>query len=121
VARGSCCHPEVLGGFHSTPGCKTATGRWVPVIIMITGIAVLGLLAGSLASFFRLDNGTPPTESPAGGPAGTTAPPQDAALQALATEVSALRQQVEALTARLARTPPGPAPQGPVPGGDAPG
>src|SRR5262252_4321201 len=38
---------------------KTQTGRWAAILIMITGVAVLGLLAGSLASFFRLDNGTP--------------------------------------------------------------
>ena len=70
---------------------KTTTGRWAAVVIMLTGIAVLGLLAGSLASFFRLDNGTPPSVSPAGEPAGTATPPHDAALQALTTEVSALR------------------------------
>jgi voltage-gated potassium channel len=107
---------------------KTTTGRWAAVVIMITGIAVLGLLAGSLASFFRLDNGTPsaaaspaepPAESPAGEPAGSTAP-HDAALQALTTEVSALRLQVEALTARLAGTLPGPAPLEPSAGEDAP-
>lgn len=34
---------------------KTAAGRWAGVVIMLTGIAVLGLLSGSLASFFRLD------------------------------------------------------------------
>ena len=39
---------------------KTATGRWAGVMIMITGIAVLGLLSGSLASFFRLDDSTEP-------------------------------------------------------------
>ncbi len=33
----------------------TTTGRWMGVIIMVTGIAVLGVLAGSLASFFRID------------------------------------------------------------------
>jgi voltage-gated potassium channel len=99
---------------------KTTTGRWAAVIIMITGIAVLGLLAGSLASFFRLDNGTPSTEPSASEPDGSTAP-HDAALRALTTEVSALRQQVEALTARMAGTPPGPAPQEPTaPGKDAP-
>jgi voltage-gated potassium channel len=32
----------------------TPTGRWAGVAIMITGVAVLGVLAGSLASFFRL-------------------------------------------------------------------
>jgi voltage-gated potassium channel len=99
---------------------KTATGRWAAVTIMITGIAVLGVLAGSLASFFRLDNGTSPTDSQADGPAGTTAPPHDAALQALTTEVSALRQQVEALTARLAGTVPGSTPQEAPAGEDAP-
>src|SRR5262249_37901948 len=99
---------------------KTTTGRWAAVVIMFTGIAVLGLLAGSLASFFRLDNGTASSEPPAGEPAGTATPPPDAALQALTTEVSALRQQVEALTARLAGTLPGPAPQEPTPGEDAP-
>jgi voltage-gated potassium channel len=107
---------------------KTTTGRWAAVVIMLTGIAVLGLLAGSLASFFRLDNGTPatvaspaepPAEAPAGEPAGSTAP-HDAALQALTTEVSALRLQVEALTARLAGTIPGPAPLEPSAEEDAP-
>ena len=34
----------------------TSAGRWAAVAIMITGISVLGLLAGSMASFFRLDN-----------------------------------------------------------------
>jgi voltage-gated potassium channel len=44
---------------------KTPTGRWAAVVIMVTGLAVLGVLAGSLASFFRLDsNGT---GEPAGG------------------------------------------------------
>jgi voltage-gated potassium channel len=101
---------------------KTSTGRWAAVVIMITGIAVLGLLAGSLASFFRIENGTPSTEPPTGdtaSPSGDTASPHDTALQALTTEVSALRQQVEALTARVAGTLPGPAPQQSAPGEDA--
>ena len=33
---------------------KTTTGRFAGVTIMLTGIAVLGLLAGSLASFLRI-------------------------------------------------------------------
>jgi voltage-gated potassium channel len=90
---------------------KTSTGRWAAVVIMITGVAVLGLLAGSLASFFRLDNGAPSNGSSNGEPAGDTVSPSEAALQALATEVSALRQQVEVLTARLTGTHLGPAPQ----------
>jgi voltage-gated potassium channel len=99
---------------------KTSTGRWAAVVIMITGIAVLGLLAGSLASFFRLGNGTSPTDSPPDGPADNTGPPHDAALQALTTEVLALRHQVEALTTRLAGTLPGPAPPEPSAEKDTP-
>jgi voltage-gated potassium channel len=101
---------------------KTTTGRWAAVVIMITGVAVLGLLAGSLASFFRLDNGTPANGSPTvGEPDGTVAASSDAALQSLAAEVSALRHQVEALTARLTGTTPGLARQEPTPEEDAPG
>ena len=33
---------------------KTTLGRWAGVMIMISGISVVGILAGSLASFFRL-------------------------------------------------------------------
>jgi voltage-gated potassium channel len=89
---------------------KTATGRWAAVMIMITGVAVLGVLAGSLASFFRLDNGksataSPPDGDPAGSPAGKSAGGQAAsgedALRALTAEVAALRRQVEALTAQV--------------------
>jgi voltage-gated potassium channel len=87
---------------------KTTTGRWAAVVIMITGVAVLGLLAGSLASFFRLGNGNTAAGSlPVGEPATAPATSSDAALQALAAEVSALRRQVEALTARLTGTPSG--------------
>ena len=85
---------------------KTPTGRFAAVVIMITGIAVLGLLSGSLASFFRLDGGDTAAGSPTGEPAGTAATSNDAALQALATEVSALRRQLEALTERLTGAPP---------------
>jgi len=92
---------------------KTATGRWAAVVIMITGIAVLGLLAGSLASFFRLDDGNAATASaPADEPAATQAG-DDEALRTLAAEVSALRRQVEALAVRLPGGPPGVAPPEP--------
>jgi len=36
---------------------ETTAGRIAAVMIMLTGVAVLGLLAGSLASFFRLQPG----------------------------------------------------------------
>jgi voltage-gated potassium channel len=99
----------------------TPTGRWVAVVIMVTGIAVLGLLAGSLASFFRLDNGKPTAGSPPGDQAEHAAATSgDVALQGLTAEVSALRHQVEALAARLTGALPGQAPQEPAGDQDAP-
>jgi voltage-gated potassium channel len=107
---------------------KTSTGRWAGVMIMITGIAVLGLLSGSLASFFRLGPHAEAAEEAADGQEsgevsdstdatpsepGTTASPDVAtALAALTEEVSSLRRQVELLA-----DPSGGAP----PGGTAPG
>jgi voltage-gated potassium channel len=98
---------------------QTTTGRWAAVTIMITGIAVLGTLAGSLASFFRPDDGEAATESSTGEPATTTVRSSDVA--ALAAEVSALRRQVEALTARLTGGRPALAEEEPPPGQDIPG
>ena len=100
---------------------KTETGRWAAVVIMITGIAVLGALAGSLASFFRLDNGNTATDSPASEPATTKAMPNEAALAALTAEMTALRRQVEALAERLPQAPHNLTREESPPGGDAPG
>jgi voltage-gated potassium channel len=91
---------------------KTPTGRWAAVAIMFTGIAVLGLLSGSLASFFRLDRSDGTSNDDAvledtgaatdGGPE-----PIENVMATLADEVASLRRQVEALTERIrdARTP----------------
>ena len=100
---------------------KTETGRWAAVVIMITGVAVLGTLAGTLASFFRVGNGNTATESSADEPATTTPTLNDAALAALTIEVTALRRQLEALTERLATAPPDLAREEPPPDADAPG
>ena len=87
---------------------KTSTGRWAAVVIMLTGVAVLGLLAGSLASFFRLDKGAAAGGEVADGDASAEAGPSDAAadpataLGALVTEVAALRQQVALLSEHVA-------------------
>jgi voltage-gated potassium channel len=94
---------------------KTGTGRWAAVTIMVTGIAVLGLLAGSLSSFFRMNEGDNGAASPDGEPAGTATTPGDTALAALTAEVSALRRQVEALTERLAAGSPDPPAEEPAP------
>jgi len=81
---------------------KTSVGRWAGVAIMITGISVLGLLAGSLASFFRLDD-LPKDESAEGESPDipSTSPPGDADLIA---EVALLRVQVARLAERLDAT-----------------
>jgi voltage-gated potassium channel len=97
---------------------KTPTGRWAAVTIMITGIAVLGVLAGSLASFFRLGEGEAAARAPADQPARAASASNDAALQALASEVAALRHQVAALVERLAG-PPDLTSEEPAPGEDS--
>ena len=63
----------------------------------------------------------PDREPRPGEPATTAAMPDDAALAALTTEVTALRRQVEALTERLAEAPYNLAREEPPPRGDAPG
>jgi hypothetical protein len=61
---------------------------------MIAGIAVLGTLAGSLSSFFRVGDSS--DLAPA-----AEADNDKASLAALTAEVSALRRQVEALAEQL--------------------
>jgi len=80
---------------------KTSAGRWAGVAIMITGISVLGLLAGSLASFFRLGDqpGEPARDALPETPA--SAPPDVADLTA---EIALLRTAVARLTERLDRS-----------------
>ena len=80
---------------------ETTTGRFAGVAIMITGIAVVGLLAGSLASFFGLGSGQ---EEPSSGEA-NEAPREratgDSGFEALAQEMAELRQQMARLTEQL--------------------
>jgi voltage-gated potassium channel len=72
----------------------TPTGRIAGVMVMVTGIAVLGVLAGSLASYFRIDPGT----------AASTGPdPPD-----VAAELGALRAEVARLADQLAAQARGP-------------
>ncbi len=80
---------------------ETPTGRWAAVMIMITGVGVLGLLAGSLASFFRPANDDDDAEptSPAD-PAVPVQQPDGLAL--MAAELSALRAEVSLLNQRVA-------------------
>jgi voltage-gated potassium channel len=78
---------------------KTTGGRVDGIMIMITGVAVLGLLAGSLASFFGL--GTPTSSSPP-----TPASNETESPDAVATEVAELRTQVARLIDEVARLAP---------------
>ncbi len=54
---------------------QTATGRWAGVVLMITGIGIIGALAGSLASFLRLA----PNPAPVAGPVVPQEPPRSGA------------------------------------------
>src|SRR3954451_7430102 len=66
----------------------TAAGRFAGIAIMFTGVGVLGVLAGSLAELFHLD------QSPDPAPATATPPP-------LHAELAALRGDLEAIQLRL--------------------
>jgi voltage-gated potassium channel len=73
----------------------TTAGRVSGVIIMITGIAVLGVLAGSLSSFFRINSST-------SSEATTETTPTDAVL----ARVIDLQTQVANLAEQVARVAP---------------
>jgi voltage-gated potassium channel len=89
---------------------KTPTGRWAAVVIMFTGIAVLGVLAGSLASFLRLqpddDRSVQDDSFDSGATTDAVAAAQSgiapSELGTLVAEVAALSRQVASLTARVA-------------------
>jgi voltage-gated potassium channel len=72
---------------------KTTAGRIAGISIMFTGIAVLGVLAGSLASLFRLDDSD---DSAKAGPGGRGARP-------VHEEIEALRSELQALESRLGK------------------
>ncbi len=81
---------------------KTPTGRWAGVVIMVTGIAVLGTLAGSLSSFFRVDDSADEADAETA----VERADGDGALVALTAEVRALRRQLDVLTDRISPTAP---------------
>jgi len=78
---------------------KTTTGRAAGVMIMLTGVAVLGLLAGSLASFFRLESKK--------NEAGDVVDSGDPGIDAITTELALVRAQLSHLTQELSRLLPG--------------
>src|SRR5262245_36462571 len=72
---------------------KTTAGRLAGVAIMFTGIAVLGVLAGSLASLFRLDESTDEAKSASAEPGA----------RPVHEEVAALRDELQTLEGKLGR------------------
>jgi voltage-gated potassium channel len=83
---------------------KTTAGRLCGIAIMFTGVAVLGVLAGSLASLFGLagptPTATPAREASESAPgAGTDVPPS------LQEDLAALRAQLITVEQRLAELP----------------
>ena len=87
---------------------KTPAGRWAGVMIMLTGIAVVGLLAGSLASFFRLDGPETGDGSSLEVETSPEAPPSKdgETYEALVREMAQLREHMARLTEQLARGSP---------------
>jgi voltage-gated potassium channel len=83
---------------------KTTTGRIDGVMIMVAGIGILGLLAGSLASFFGV--GGRAATGPAGAPPPGAAPDAVATPDAVAAELASLRSQVSRLADEVARLAP---------------
>ena len=71
----------------------TPAGRFAGIAIMFTGIGVLGVLAGSLADLFHLDESPPPGTAPING-----APPP------VHAELAALRGELQAVEASPRRT-----------------
>jgi voltage-gated potassium channel len=65
---------------------STTSGRFVAAVLMVTGIAVLGVLAGILAELFRIAPPPPPSSPPT-----AEAPPD------VADELAALREQLVSL------------------------
>jgi voltage-gated potassium channel len=68
----------------------TTEGRWAGVVLMVTGIGIIGALAGSLASFLRL---TPPGPTPT--------PATSTHVETLTEEIAALRADLGSLKTHL--------------------
>jgi voltage-gated potassium channel len=77
---------------------KTTAGRFCGIAIMFTGIAVLGVLAGSLASLFNLE---PPPESQPADEQSTAAPSVPVELAALQAQLRAVEERLGELVARI--------------------
>lgn len=75
----------------------TQAGRFAGIVIMFTGVAVLGVLSGSLASLFNVQE---PSEN---GRVQRPAPTGPAAVSAIQAELAALQAQLRAAEDRLGK------------------
>ena len=73
----------------------TSAGRFAGIVIMFTGIAVLGVLSGSLASLFNLEQRSEDRDSKAGAPA------EPGRVETLHDELAALQAQLQSIQGRL--------------------
>jgi voltage-gated potassium channel len=85
---------------------ESRVGRITASILMITGVALLGTVAASLASLFRLEDKA--DEDAAEVAASAPAPSPDPVTLDVSAELRALRDEVAALRAELAARPPDP-------------
>jgi len=76
----------------------TSVGRLAGIAIMFTGVATIGILAGSLASLFRLGD---QAQEPGAGPAGARS--MQAELEELRTELQAVDRRLGERAARAER------------------
>jgi voltage-gated potassium channel len=86
---------------------ETTKGRIAAVFLMLTGLATLGILSGTMASLFRSTAPATPSADP---PVTPEPPAAGPAADRVATELSALRGQLAAIEERLsalAGAPPG--------------
>ncbi|MDQ6840433.1 MAG: potassium channel family protein [Actinomycetota bacterium] len=89
---------------------RTPTGRWAAVVLMITGIGIIGALAGSLASFLRLTPAPLARGAPSGAAPPLPAPPPSGAMPVgrlpadiTADEITTLRSRLRELDDHLER------------------
>jgi voltage-gated potassium channel len=89
---------------------RTTAGRVDGVMIMVAGLGILGLLAGSLASFFNVGNRL-------AGRASAPGPPASPNGEGVAGELAELRAEVARLADQVARLAPAERGGDPAPGG----
>ena len=85
---------------------ETTAGRFAGIAIMLTGIAVLGVLAGSLASLFHLDRADDDAEAVGDAPAQAPDPVHEQ-LAALGRDMQDMQARLAAIAARVRDERPG--------------